>query len=103
MTQSRFELLVGLHVTDQDVYATYRKMMMPILEKYKGSFTYDFAVDQNFTSGAEHPINRLFVITFPDEQGRSQFFNDPDYKQVREKWFNPAVAGATIISSWITT
>lgn len=100
MSDSCFELLVGLHVTDDAGYAKYRLEMKPMLERYGGSFAYDFTVDQTLVSRAEHPINRLFVISFPDEQARSQFFNDPDYKQVRSTWFVPAVKGATIMASW---
>ena len=102
MSEQRYELLVGLHVTDQDSYTRYRQEMKPMLDAHGGCFAYDFTIDQVLVSGAEHPINRLFVISFPSEAARKAFFSDPAYRKVRDEWFAPAVAGATIISTWLT-
>jgi uncharacterized protein (DUF1330 family) len=102
MSKQRYELLVGLHVTDQEGYTRYRQEMKPMLDVHGGSFTYDFTIDQALVNCATHPINRLFVISFPSEDARKAFFNDPAYRQVRETWFVPAVGGATIISTWLT-
>lgn len=100
MPGTRYAFLVGLHVTDDAGYARYRQEMKPIMIRYGGQFEYDFVVDKTLASRAEHPINRAFVISFPDEQGRAMFFNDPAYKVVRETWFKPSVEGVTIIGSW---
>ncbi len=102
MSQQRYELLVGLHVTDQESYTRYRQEMKPVLDAHGGCFSYDFTIDQVLVSRADHPINRLFVISFPSEAARKAFFNDPAYCKVRESWFVPAVKGATIISTWLT-
>lgn len=89
MTQSRYELLVGLEVTDPDQYDQYRQKMMPLLEQHGGRFEYDFTIQSELKTQAEHPINRLFILSFPDEQDR-------------QTYFRPSVGGATIIRTWNT-
>ena len=45
MSEQRYELLVGLHVTDQDSYTRYRQEMKPMLDAHGGCFAYDFTID----------------------------------------------------------
>ncbi len=92
-----YNLLIGLTVTDEAGYQAYRDGMRPILEQYGGGFSYDFRVSDVLQSQAEHEINRVFVIHFPDKSAREAFFSDPAYKEVRSQHFEPAVAGSTII------
>jgi uncharacterized protein (DUF1330 family) len=100
MAQSRYELLVGLDVTDEAMYATYRREMRPVLDAFGGRFEYDFTIDATLQSRAEHPINRLFVLSFPSQQAREGFFADPAYQTIRTRCFKPSVAAATIIATW---
>ena len=50
---------------------------------------------QNSTN---HPINRVFLVRFPDRAAMAGFFADPAYRAAREQHFAPAVDGATVIS-----
>ncbi|MFZ1683803.1 MAG: DUF1330 domain-containing protein [Candidatus Zixiibacteriota bacterium] len=83
--------IVGLHVTDQEGYASYRANMIPILTEYGGSFQFDCEVARDLKEPTR-TINRLFAITFPDEATKVKFFSDPRYLEVRKQYFNPAVA-----------
>ena len=94
-----YELLIGLHVTDEAGYQAYRDAMRPILESYGGGFRYDFQISETLASQANHKINRLFTIYFKDKAARNGFFNDPAYKKVRAKHFTPSVAGSTVIGT----
>jgi len=95
-----FENLVALHVVDEKGYHAYREGMMPILTRYGGGFRYDFTVERTLKSAAAHPINRLFVITFPDRDAHARFFADPDYLKVRKQFFEPSVQGVTRIADY---
>ena len=95
-----YELLIGLHVIDNEGYQKYREGMMPILARMGGGFRYDFTIDETLRSEADHPINRLFAIYFPDVTTRAAFFSDPEYQEVRNKYFEPAVQGSTVIATY---
>ena len=62
-----FEMLVGLNVVDDEVYQSYRKEMMPILENQGGGFGYDFMISEVLKSNKDAPINRVLMINFTDE------------------------------------
>jgi len=38
------EYLIGLYVTDDEMYKKYRTAMYPLLQKYGGDFGYDFKI-----------------------------------------------------------
>ena len=95
-----YEFLVGLNVTDDASYTRYRAGMTPILEECGGSFRYDFRVGEVLKNEDGQPINRLFVITFPDRATSESFFADPNYLAVRSEFFGPAVESTTIISAY---
>jgi len=95
-----FENLVGLHVTDENGYQKYREGMLPLLTSLGGYFRYDFAVSKVLKGEAEHPINRLFVIVFPDRESRERLFADPAYLRIRENFFAPSVAGITMLAEY---
>ena len=96
-----YEILVGLCVTDDRKYNQYRAAMTPILQQYGGSFRYDFVVAEVLKSEAGEPINRLFIITFPDEQAKEAFFADQRYVSVRAEFFEPAVGAVTSIAQYV--
>jgi uncharacterized protein (DUF1330 family) len=91
----RHALLYGLHVTDQALYAEYRAHMKPILKEFGGDFAYDFVVGEVLRSEVDHPINRVFTITFPDAGAAERFFGNERYLAVRAKYFEPGVARTT--------
>jgi len=98
--KSRFEILVGLHVTDDETYDKYRAGMTPILNEHGGYFRYDFRVSQMLQGDSQDPLNRVFVISFPDEITKDQFFGNESYKRVREKYFDRAVKSNCILASF---
>jgi len=100
---SRFVIIVGLEVRDDDLYSKYRASMTPIMQEYGGAFEYDFVVSRVLKSPGAKNINRVFSITFPDESARTQFFADDRYLKVRNEFFDPAVASVTSIGEIINS
>lgn len=94
-----FEMLVGLNVVDAEAYGHYRAEMTPLLEAAGGTFAHDFQAD-TLKSEAKHPINRVFVIRFPDKARRNAFFSSPPYLDIRGRWFERAVQGATRLAEY---
>ncbi len=94
------ETLVGLYVTDDDLYQKYREGMLPILQTYGGGFGYDFKVSEVLRSEVEEPINRVFTIFFENEDAMNTFFTNEKYIEIRNKYFEPSVSATTIISKY---
>ena len=94
------ETLVGLYVTDDDLYQKYREGMLPILQTYGGGFGYDFKVSEVLRSEVEEPINRVFTIFFENEDAMNTFFTNEKYIELRNKYFEPSVSATTIISKY---
>ncbi|WP_444937391.1 DUF1330 domain-containing protein [Microbulbifer sp. JMSA002] len=95
-----YEMLVGLDVSNDDVYQVYRDAMRPILESYGGSFGYDFRVSEVLKSESNFKINRVFTIRFPSEQIMNDFFSSPKYMAVKKKYFELSVLSTTIIAGY---
>lgn len=95
-----FETIVGLQVRDREGYARYRAGMTPILRSHGGGFRYDFVVSETLESEAEHPINRVFAIHFPDRAAKERFFADPAYLKVRKEFFEPSVSARVTIAEY---
>jgi uncharacterized protein (DUF1330 family) len=93
-----FERVIGLEVIDDEVYQQYRENMIPILHTFGGSFGYDFKVSNVLKSKTEKPINRVFTIDFPSRVMMDEFFSDPSYLEVKNKYFKHSVKSATTIS-----
>lgn len=87
--------VVAMDVRDDAVYAQYRAGMRPILEEYGGGFLHDFTVMDVLKSTVDHPVTRLFVISFPNEGAMSDFFSDERYLAVKEEFFVPSVGEYT--------
>lgn len=97
------ELLVGIDVRDDDGYRDYRANMKPILSSYGGAFGYDFKVSEVLKSESVVRINRVFTIRFPSAAAKERFFADPAYLSVRQRFYEPSVAGTEIIASYDTS
>lgn len=95
-----FEMMVGLTVINDDVYSAYREAMKPVLLQYGGGFRFDFKISEVLKSESDHPINRVFAIYFENEDKMNSFFGNPEYKKIKEKYFEKSVAGTTIISQY---
>jgi uncharacterized protein (DUF1330 family) len=95
-----YERCVGLMVTDEAAYGRYRSGMLPILATYGGAFRYDFKVAGTLLAETTEPINRVFVLAFPDEAAHEAFFADPAYLAVREAHFKAGVSAVTVIAKY---
>ncbi|MBZ0172635.1 MAG: DUF1330 domain-containing protein [Phycisphaerales bacterium] len=97
--KNRHEILVGLHVSDEAAYARYREAMTPLLEARGGFFRLDFRVAE-VLRGPDSRVNRVFIISFPDQATMDGFFDDPEYKQIRAAHFDPAVESGGVIATF---
>ncbi len=100
---ARFELLVGLHVTNDAQYDQYRAGMTPTLEAHSGHFRYDFRISEMLAGQADDPFNRVFVLSFPDEETKDRFFSDEAYKEVRAQYFDSSIKSGSILASFTIT
>jgi len=94
------ERLVGLFVTNEELYGKYREEMFPILQRYKGGFGYDFKVSKVLKSEVDESINRVFTIFFESEALMNGFFSDEKYLDIRNKYYEPSVSATTVISKY---
>ena len=94
-----YEMVVGQAVVDDVLYQHYRSAMAPLLAAHGASFRYDFTIQQVLQSASEHPIHRVFVISFPTKSMRNEFFADPEHQAI-EKRFQPSFAGTTIFGGY---
>jgi uncharacterized protein (DUF1330 family) len=93
-----FERVMGLNVIDRKGYQKYREAMIPILKTYGGSFGYDFIVSEVLLSKTKNDINRVFTIEFPSKLKMEEFFENPDYIAVQNRYLNDSINSKTIIS-----
>lgn len=96
------ELLVGVHVVDDALYAAYREGIAPLLAEYGGAFRHDFLVSRTLTSDVAHVINRVFTLRFADVGRKDAFFSDPRYLAVRASYFPKAVKGVSFLAAYET-
>lgn len=96
-----YEMLVGLHVSDDATYTQYREAMAPILKRFGGGFRYDFKIAEVLKKETENPINRVFTIYFDNETSKDGFFSDPEYKKAKERFFEKSVKATTIIAEYV--
>ncbi len=95
-----YEMLVGLHVTNDKVYQDYRQNMTPVLLECGGGFGYDFRIAEVLKSQTDNEINRVFTIYFPDKDAMQQFFSAERYRTVKAKFFESSVASTTVIAEY---
>ena len=95
-----YEILVGLEVSNNEVYDLYREAMKPILVTYGGDFGFDFIVSEVLLSQVEAPINRVFTINFSSQKIADEFFSDDEYLKVKEQFFTASVSNTTIIANY---
>lgn len=93
------ELLVGLELSDTELYAEYRRNMTPLVLQHQGDFGYDFVVQQTLKP-AGTAINRVFTIHFASEQLMESFFNHPEYLQIKARFFEKSVATTHILARY---
>ncbi len=101
MDKQQIDRLVGVQIADEVLYQQYRQNMLPILERHGGRFILDVRVSDVLLSPASQPFNRLFTIRFPDESAMEAFFSCDDYQQVRQRFFEPAVAATAALARYV--
>ena len=96
----RFYRLVGAYIANQQGYQDYRDRMKLLLDKVEGVFEYDYhaVATQMSTRGTQY--NRLFVLSFPDEEVSKQYFASGEYQAIRAEFFDTSVAEIAILASW---
>ena len=97
-----YERIFGLEVVDQDTYTQYRREMVPLMEAAGGTFRYDFDVARVLRGEKDAPINRAFVIQFPNRVASEAFFADPRYLEIRRRLFEPSVSSIVVIGEYET-
>lgn len=93
-----YERIMGLEVVNDELYQNYRDNMIPILHSFGGSFGFDFKVNETLKSKTDDLINRVFTLDFPSKEIMEEFFTNPAYLAVKEKYFLNSVKSVTIIS-----
>lgn len=71
------------------------------LRAVRGAFECNFEIAKVLLG--DDRINHVFTIAFPDRSTRERFFADKGYLAVRERFYEPAVASATVLvelGSW---
>lgn len=96
----RVERLVGLYVTNEEMYKKYREGMLPILEAFGGGFSYDFKVSEVLKSEVKEKINRVFILYFTNEESMNLFFSDKNYMDIKQKYFMSSVSDVTKIAEY---
>jgi len=93
-----YERIMGIQVSDDEMYQDYRNNMMPILRSFGGSFGFDFKIAEVLKSKSENTINRVFTLDFPSKETMEAFFTNPEYLAVKRKYFLKSVNSVTTIS-----
>lgn len=84
--------LVGVRVSDEAGYRTYRARMTPLLEAQGGRFVVDVRVEEVLRAPDQANFNRLFTIRFPNQAAMEAFFDSPAYQAIRAEHFVPSVS-----------
>lgn len=94
------EYLIGLQVSDDEMYTQYREAMYPLLQKYERGFGYDFKIAKVLKSEVKEPMNRVFTIYFKDEQVKDDFFSNEEYLNIKKRFFEKSVSSVTEIAKY---
>jgi len=77
--------------------------MTPILDSIGGYFRADFRISEVLIAPSNDSINRVFILSFPDEETKNRFFEFDSYKAVRAQHFDSSVQSVTMIASYTHT
>lgn len=95
-----YEMLLGVQVTDEAVYAQYRAAMKPILAAHGGGFRHDFRVAEVLLPESDSNLNRVFTIYFSNEAAMEAFFADEQYIEVKERYFDASVRDIKVLAGY---
>ena len=93
-----YERLMGMNISDSELYQQYREAMMPMLAAFGGEFGYDFEIAKTLKSKTQAPINRVFTLRFPTKSDMDAFFAQPQYQAVKAEFFDASVADVTTLA-----
>lgn len=97
----RYEMLVGVSVTDRRVYEEYRSEIRPLLEAAGAAFRFDCEVSRVLKGeDAVSEVNRLFVLGFPSRAAKEAFFGDPAYREIRARLFEKSVQKMVVLAEY---
>ncbi len=95
--------VMGMQIENRELYAEYRRRMLPLLEAAGGSFGVDVWVSEVLRSPAAASFNRLFTLRFPTVAAREAFFGSAEYAAVKKTYFDPSVSARTVLAQFETS
>lgn len=96
----RYEMLVGVSVTNRPVYEEYRSEIRPLLEAAGAAFRFDCEVSRVLKGQGVLEVNRLFVLGFPSRAAKEAFFGDPAYREIRTRLFEKSVQKMVVLAEY---
>ena len=75
-------LIADVNVENQDIYAEYRRQVLPLIERYGGRFIVRGGAHETL-EGTWRPA-RLVVIEFPSMAVLKEWYRSPEYKKLIE-------------------
>ena len=86
--------VVEVKVTDPELYAQYRKLVPPTLDRYGGRFLVRGGATQ--TIEGDWQPSRFVILEFEDEEHFKRWYNSPEYTEVRNIRFKASTAQAIL-------
>jgi uncharacterized protein (DUF1330 family) len=87
--------LVDVTVNDPQLYAEYRKLVMPTLEKYGGRFLARGGTVETI-EGNWNP-ERFVILEFENTEQFQRWYNSPEYTEARTIRFKASTASAILV------
>jgi uncharacterized protein (DUF1330 family) len=87
--------LVDVAVNDPQLYAEYRKLVMPTLEKYGGRFLVRGGTVETI-EGTWNP-GRFVILEFENSEQFQRWYNSPEYTEARAIRFKASTASAILV------
>jgi uncharacterized protein (DUF1330 family) len=87
--------IVDVQVNDPQLYAEYRKLVMPTLEKYGGRFLVRGGVVETI-EGTWSP-ERFVMLEFEDSEQFKRWYYSPEYTEARTIRFKSSTANAILV------
>jgi uncharacterized protein (DUF1330 family) len=98
--QTRKEMLmaayfvVEINVTDPEMYAQYRKLVQPTIDRYEGRFLVRGGATQ--TIEGDWQPQRFVIIEFADEEHFKRWYYSPEYTEARNIRFKASTSRAVL-------
>ena len=87
--------LVDVAVNDPQLYAEYRKLVMPTLEKYGGRFLVRGGTVE--TIEGDWNSERIVILEFENSEQFQRWYNSPEYTAARTVRFKASTASAILV------